>query len=115
MAGRGLRDKYDHVVLAGASLGAITSKYPDWGRTFWEHLGVAIQLHHVKTVIVLDHRDCGAYKTILGEDLAPDPAKEMRVHAKQLTALRTAIRKRHANLQVELLLMALDGTVAPVA
>ena len=28
MSGRGLRDKYDHVVLAGASLGAITDKYP---------------------------------------------------------------------------------------
>ena len=26
MSGRGLRDKYDHVVLAGASLGAITDK-----------------------------------------------------------------------------------------
>jgi len=25
---------------------------------------------------VLDHRDCGAYKIILGEDLVKDPAKE---------------------------------------
>jgi hypothetical protein len=27
MAGRGLRDKYDHVILAGASVGAVTDKY----------------------------------------------------------------------------------------
>ena len=27
MAGRGLRDKYDHIVLAGASLGALTDKF----------------------------------------------------------------------------------------
>jgi len=28
MASRGLRDKYDHIVLAGAALGAVTDKIP---------------------------------------------------------------------------------------
>src|SRR5262245_58173974 len=62
MSGRGLRDKYDHIVLAGASLGAITHKYRAWNKTFWQHLDIAIQLHAIHTVVVLDHRDCGAYK-----------------------------------------------------
>jgi carbonic anhydrase len=115
MSGRGLRDKYDHIVLAGASLGALTGKYPDWGRTFWEHLDVAIQLHQVHKVMVLDHRDCGAYKTILGEDLAKDPSRETTVHGTQLKALREQIKKKHAALDVELLLMALDGKVETVA
>ena len=115
MAGRGLRDKYDHIVLAGASLGALTDKYPDWGRTFWEHLDVAIQLHQVHKVMVVDHRDCGAYKTILGEDLAKDPSRETTVHGTQLKALREQIKKKHAALEVELLLMALDGKVEAVA
>ena len=115
MAGRGMKDKYDHVVLAGASLGAITTKYRAWGTTFWEHLDVAIALHQVPKVIVLDHRDCGAYRTILGEDLAGNPPREMTVHAQQLHALREAIKKRHAKLDVELLLMALDGKVETVA
>lgn len=35
MSGRGLRDKYDHIVLAGASLGAVTDKFPAWNTTFW--------------------------------------------------------------------------------
>lgn len=115
MTGRGLRNKYDHIVLAGASLGAITDKFPDWGRTFWEHLDVAIQLHQVHKVMVLDHRDCGAYKTILGEDLAKDPSKETTVHGTQLKALREQIKKKHATLEVELMLMALDGKVQIVA
>jgi hypothetical protein len=34
MAGRGLRNKYDHIILAGASLGALTEKYPAWNQTF---------------------------------------------------------------------------------
>ena len=66
MDGRGLKGKYDHVILAGASLGAITEKFPSWNKTFWEHLDVAIELHQVGKAILLDHRDCGAYNVILG-------------------------------------------------
>jgi len=70
MSGRGLRNKDDHVILAGASLAALTDKYPAWAQTFWEHLEVAIQLHQIHQVILMDHRDCGAYKVLLGEDLS---------------------------------------------
>lgn len=115
MAGRGMRNKYDHIVLAGAALGAITDKYPDWNKTFWEHLDIAIQLHQIHQVIVMDHRDCGAYKAILGEDLASNPAKEKAVHAKQLKALRSAVTKKYPRMDVELLLMALDGRVESIA
>lgn len=42
MSARGLRDKYDHIILAGASLGALTDQYPAWNQTFWEHLEIAL-------------------------------------------------------------------------
>jgi carbonic anhydrase len=115
MAKRGLTHKYDHVILAGASLGAVTDKYPAWNTTFWEHLGVAIELHGISKVIVLDHRDCGAYKVVLGEDFAKDPVKETHVHAGTLRELRKRIRDKHPKLAVELLLMSLDGKVEPIA
>ena len=41
-----------------------------------------IQLHQVHKVMVLDHRDCGAHKTILGEDLAKDLSRETTVHGR---------------------------------
>ena len=115
MSGRGLTDKYDHIVLAGASLGAITDKYPAWNRTFWEHLDIAIKLHSITKVIVMDHRDCGAYKVILGEDFGKDPAKETTTHSTQLKALSVAIKEKYPSLEVELLLMALDGKVEVIA
>lgn len=115
MGGRGLRDKYDHIVLAGASLGAVTDKYPAWNKTFWDHLDIAIKLHHIPKVIVLDHRDCGAYKVILGEDFAKNPAKERDAHAKKLTELASLIKKQHPRLEVERLLMSLDGKVETIA
>ncbi|UTH75769.1 carbonic anhydrase [Chromobacterium sp. IIBBL 290-4] len=109
MDGLGLRDNYDHIVLAGASLISITDKFPAWNTTFWQHLGVAIDLHHIKKVVLLDHRDCGAYKVVFGEDFAKDPAKETAIHAKALTALRLAIQAKHPQLAVDTYLMALDG------
>jgi carbonic anhydrase len=115
MSGRGLRNKYDQVILAGASLAALTDKYPAWGQTFWEHLEVAIQLHQIHQVILMDHRDCGAYKVLLGEDFSKDRAKETAVHAEKLRELRKRINAKHPKLEVELLLMNLDGTVEKIA
>jgi hypothetical protein len=111
MTSRGLRDKYDHIILAGASLGAITEKYPAWSKTFWGHLDVAIQLHHINKVIVMDHRDCGAYKVILEKDFYQDPVKETAIHSGKLNELRGQIKAKYPKLEVELLLMDLDGKV----
>lgn len=111
MSGRGLRNKYDHVILAGAALGAITDKFPAWNQTFWEHLDVAIKLHDINKVIVMDHRDCGAYKVILGPEHAKNPQQEKKVHADQLQKLQGMINEKYPRLMVELLLMGLDGKV----
>ncbi|AXE29980.1 hypothetical protein DK842_08790 [Chromobacterium phragmitis] len=109
MDGQGLRGKYDHIVLAGASLTAITDKFPDWNATFWQHLGVAIDLHHIKRVVLLDHRDCGAYKVAFGEDFAKDPAKESKIHSRALTAMKWQIAAKYPHLTVDTYLMGLDG------
>jgi hypothetical protein len=115
MAEHGMTGKYDQLVLAGASLGAKNDKFPAWETTFWDHVQVAIDLHHIHKIVVLDHRDCGAYKVILGKDLAADPKEELAVHAAQMRSLKADIGKKHANLEVELLLMALDGKVETVS
>ena len=115
MAGRGLADKYDHIVLAGAALGAVTDKYPAWAKTFWDHLGLALQLHQVHSLMVLDHRDCGAYKLVLGPEHAKDPATEKQSHAAQIRKLKAQVLEKHPKLRVEGLLMALDGKVESLA
>lgn len=115
MSGRGMRNKYDHIVLAGASLGALVEKYPAWRQTFWSHVDIAIQLHQIHKVMVMDHRDCGAYKVFLGKDFGRDREKETAAHAEQLNRLAAEIRKKYPKLEVELLLMSLDGRVEKVA
>ncbi|ARJ67179.1 hypothetical protein WV31_16645 [Magnetospirillum sp. ME-1] len=115
MGGRNMTDKYDHVVLAGASLGVLQDKNVSWGQTFWDHVQVAIDLHQIKKVIVMDHRDCGAYKVFLGADAVKDKATETASHAAKLKALGAQIGARHPGLAVELLIMDLDGKVEAVA
>jgi hypothetical protein len=111
MSGRGLRDNYDHVVLAGAALGATTSKFPAWNETFWNHVQVAIDLHKIQRVMLLSHRDCGAYKVILGKDFGKEPELETKTHGDTLAALAAEIVKRYPRLKVERALMSLDGQV----
>jgi carbonic anhydrase len=115
MKTRGLTGKYDHIILAGAALGALTEKFPAWNQTFWDHVSVAIDLHKIQKLMVLDHRDCGAYKVILGQDFAKDRAKETAIHATQLKQLRKMIQAKYPTLAVELLLMALDGKVEVIS
>lgn len=115
MDGRGLRDRYDRLVLAGASLGVLTDQRSDWGKTFWQHLDVAIQLHQVHKVIVLDHKDCGAYRVFLGADAVSTAAAEIEAHTQRLKQLGAMIAGKHPDLEVELLIMSLDGTVQQIA
>lgn len=111
MLRRGLYHNYDHIVLAGASLGAITEKYPAWSRTFWDHLDLAVDLHQIHTVMVMDHRDCGAYKVLLGEDYSKDIERETAEHTVRLIQLKKMINKKYPKIEVETLLMGLNGEV----
>jgi carbonic anhydrase len=85
--------KYDHVVLAGAALGTQQEKFPYWGKTFFDHLGLAIDLHKIREVVVLEHRDCGAYGPkgfgLLPEK--PDRELERQVHMDQVEKLKAQI------------------------
>jgi hypothetical protein len=95
--------KYDHVILAGAALGAVWPDTPKWHEMFFNHVGLAIRLHQVERVIVLEHRDCGAYGPkecggfgLLGRN--PDPDRERQVHAEQAAKLKTKIGSQYPSL-----------------
>lgn len=111
----GMKNDYDHVVLAGASLGAVHEAFAKWHDVFWDHVGLAVKLHSVHEIIAVDHRDCGAYKLALGEDAVNTPEKETAAHTTILTQFAAEAKKRFPDLEVKGYLMALDGTVEPIA
>jgi carbonic anhydrase len=115
MTERGLRNQYDHIILAGASLGAVTSKFPAWNKTFWEHLDAAIKLHSIKKVMVMDHRECGAYNIVYGRDVSKNRDEETKLHVSELKKLDGQIHMKYPKLDSELLIMNLDGKVEKIA
>ena len=115
MTERSLRNQYDHIVLAGASLGATTNKFPAWNKTFWEHVDAAIKLHSIKKVIAMDHRECGAYNIVYGRDVSKNRDEETKIHTTELKRLDGQIHMKYPKLGTELLIMNLDGKVEKIA
>lgn len=110
-----LTNEYDQVSLAGASLAAVSNKFPSSNAAFWDHVGIAKTLHHIKKVIVVDHRDCGAYKVAFGDKFAAEKAAETAQHKQVMAEFKAALAKKHPDLSVEFYLMALDGKAEPIS
>ena len=96
---------------AGAAIGVVAPKFADWHKAFWDNLAATIQLHNIKKVIVIDHRDCGAAKIAYGDGSIATPDKENETHRKALAEFRKEVAKRQPKLAVETGLMALDGSM----
>lgn len=113
--GKHLTNDYDQVSLAGASLAAVSDKFPSSNAAFWDHVAIAKSLHHIKQVIVLDHRDCGAYKVAFGDKFAAEHAAETAQHKTVMTQFKAALAEKHPDLGAGFYLMALDGSVETIA
>jgi carbonic anhydrase len=104
-----LTNDYDQVSLAGASLAAVSAKFPSSNTAFWDHIAIAKQLHAIKKVILVDHRDCGAYKVAFGKDYHGEGAAELAQHKTVMTEVQAKLKKLHPDLTSEFYLMAVDG------
>lgn len=117
----GLTNRYDHVIMAGAALGALGANrkdYKHWRKTFMNHLETAHKLHRIKDVYILEHRDCGAYREFLGprgtfnDTQYKKELKTHRCYARQLTCvIEDWAEKVGSKLNVKSFLMDLRGNV----
>ena|SRR6266576_6974297 len=107
----GLVGKYSQFVIAGAAIGVVSPKFADWHKAFWDNLAVTIELHRIKKVIAIDHRDCGAAKLAYGDAAVATPDKEAETHRAALAEFRKEVGQRQPKLAVETGLMALDGSM----
>jgi hypothetical protein len=121
----GLTNRYDHVIMAGAALGAMgggPAKLKHWHETFIDHLSAAYKLHHIKDVYILEHRDCGAYREFLkapGTFDDDEDEKEAECHRTYANMLHKVIEdwatKKRTKLHVKAFLMDLRGRVSLLA
>ena len=109
MEKQGLIGKYSQFTFAGAAIGVVAPKFNAWHKTFWDNLGATVQLHKIKKVIAIDHRDCGACRIAYGDKSTSTPEIESEQHRKVFAQFRGEMAKHQPKLAVETGLMALDG------
>jgi len=111
MKSRAMTGKYSQFTFAGASIGVVAPAFKSWEPAFWENLAASIQLHHIPKVIAMNHRDCGAAKIAYGAEKVANKEIETETHKAALMEFKKQVAEKQPALQVELGLMALDGTV----
>jgi len=115
MDSKGLRGKYDIFVLAGAAAGAV--KEERWRETFVSHVKTARSLtppHPIDRIMILEHRDCGAYTEFFGLKWADvKPPIETDKHLEQVRLLIPLLKNelqdpRYPELKIDSFLLARD-------
>ena len=98
-----LENRYDHFILAGTSLcctehrnmfkDKVHDKYKDWKFALDQHIELAVSLHDIKDVYIIEHEDCGAYKNFLNSEVnMSTPKLEKEIHKKFASELAKKIR-----------------------
>ncbi len=111
MRQNGLTGKYSQFCIAGAAVAVVAPSFETWRIAFWDNLAASIQLHRIKKLIAINHRDCGAARIAYGEAALATAQVETETHRRALAEFRAAVAKRHPELSVETGLMALDGSL----
>lgn len=78
-----LAQKYDVTAVAGSSLGFNQREFKHWPQTIRDQIDLAIELHHIKQVVVFDHMDCGAY-SLFYPHIRPNSKEEKALHIKNI-------------------------------
>ncbi|HEU0161402.1 MAG TPA: hypothetical protein VFQ69_03270 [Rhizomicrobium sp.] len=68
-------------------------------------------MHNIRKLIVVDHRDCGAYKVAFGADFQADGVAEADQHKTVMEQVQAKLTELHPDLSYEAYLMAVDGQV----
>ena len=115
MSSRGWENQYSQFNIAGGPIAAVAPIFQEW-RAAWEaNLDISVQLHNVKRLIGMAHRDCGAAALAYGNRIKTDRAFETEMLSQGLRAFRDQASKRQPQLVIELGIMDLTGTVETVS
>ena len=114
MAASGMRDRYSQFVVAGGPIGAVHPRFASWHSSFWDNLDITVQLHSIKQVVAVTHRDCGAAKLAFGDAAVATRHTETAAHAEALRAFAAEVRRRKPKLAVMTGIMDLNGSVEAV-
>ena len=105
-----LNGKYSSFTIAGSAIGVTAPKFRKWHKTFWDNLETSIQLHKIKKLIVINHRDCGA-ATIINGKKTFDNFHVTKIHKSSFNKIKKRFKNKYPNLNIETILISLNKTV----
>ena len=105
-----LSGKYSSFTIAGSAIGVTANKFKKWHKTFWDNFETSVELHNIKKLIVINHRDCGAAKIINGKkDFSS--INETKVHKYSFKKIKKIFKKKYPKLKIELKLISLNRKI----
>jgi len=103
------KDRFDHIVLPGASIGVMQRTFPSWSVAFFEQLWVALALHpEIETIYVMNHLHCGAYQQLYPWKVSRNQdraAVEQKAHQLSTKHFADEIEARFPRLKVRRFLL----------
>jgi|HubBroStandDraft_5_1064220.scaffolds.fasta_scaffold131869_2 hypothetical protein len=111
-------ENYDLAALAGASLAGVAEKEPVKATVpaFWVQVDLAVQLHTIHRVVLLDHMECGAYWNEFNNGNRMTPDDERRRHLETWPKVAAefhnrARARRLPPLMLDFFLMEMSGAI----
>ncbi|GAN32914.1 MAG: hypothetical protein DYG83_00695 [Candidatus Brocadia sp. AMX2] len=97
----GLKDNYDHISIPGSIYNLVN---PETRALLFSKFALSVRLHLINRVVVISHRDCGAYggSASFGSEIA-----EFETHTADLRKARMLLIEKYPTLQVDLFLESL--------
>ena len=105
-----LSGKFSAFTIAGSAIGVTANKFKKWHKVFWDNFKTSVKLHNIKKLIVINHRDCGAAKIIIGKKEF-SKINETRVHKHSFQKIKKIFKKKYPKLKIELKLISLDKKI----
>lgn len=98
---RGLTGTCDQVSIAGAIKAIAENPQGPEAQVLFKQIQLSKELHHIETVILMNHTDCGAYG---GRKAYTTLAEEREKHIADMRAVREYILTRFSDLSIETVL-----------
>lgn len=98
---RGLVGACDEVSIAGAIKPIVDDPNGPAAQTLFKQIELSKTLHHIDTVILMNHTDCGAYGGRAAFTLLTE---EREKHTQDMLAVRVLVTSRFPELTVETVL-----------
>jgi hypothetical protein len=104
----GYKNNYDDSAVAGASLGYNGLLDYDWVKTIDDNIDLAISLHDINEIIIIDHMYCGAYKAQY-PDMVKGGVEEYNCHVENLNTTATSLQLKYNDFKIKKYIISVDG------